>query len=537
VGGGFGSKISLYPDIPIVAVLARRVGRPVKWVETRQESYLATTHGRDHLMDVELAATRDGTITALRVRSLANLGAYLSTVAPGVVATLFGRMVSGPYRIPHMHSEVYGVFTNTCMVEAYRGAGRPEATYMCERMIDLLAAELGMDPAEVRRKNFIPPDAFPYTPPGLGLLPYDSGEYAKALDAVLRKADYAALRRQQQEARAQGRLMGIGLSSYVEICGIAPSAWIQQQGWGGPLYESAQVRVLATGKVLATTGSSAHGQGHETTFAQIVADQFGIGLDDVEVLHGDSAQAPFGMGTYGSRSLAVGGTALVQASGKVRDKMKAIGAHLLEVAVEDVEYVGGAVSVKGVPGRQKTFAEIAMAAWLVSSLPPGMEGQLEATSVYDPPDCTFPFGTHLCVVEVDRETGQPAITRYVAVDDVGPVVNPMIVDGQLHGGIAQGIGQALYEQAVYDEQGQILSGTMADYTVPKASDLPLYELDRTVTPSPVNPLGAKGVGEAGTIAATPAVVNAVMDALAPLGIKHVDMPLTAQRIWTAMQKK
>ncbi len=537
VGGGFGAKIFLYADMALVAVLSKRVGRPVKWVETRQENYLTTTHGRDHIQDVELAATPDGTVTALRVRTMANLGAYASTIAPGVVTTLFGRMISGPYKIPHLFSEVYGVFTNTAMVDAYRGAGRPEATYLVERMMDLLAVKLGMDPAEVRRKNFIPPDAFPYEPPHLGLVPYDSGDYARTLDVALEKAGYADLRRQQQEARAQGRLMGIGLCSYVEICGVAPSAWIQKEGWGGPLYESAQVRVLATGKVVAITGASSHGQGHETTFAQVVADQFGIGLDDVQILHGDSAQGPFGLGTYGSRSLAVGGSALVQASGKVREKMKMIGAHLLEVAVEDVEYTNGAVVVKGAPGRQKTFGEIAMAAWLSSALPPGMEGQLEATSVFDPPDCTFPFGTHVCVVEVDRETAQPTIVRYVAVDDVGPVINPMIVDGQIHGGIAQGIGQALYEQAVYDSEGQLVSGTMADYMVPKASDMPHFELSRTVTPSPVNPLGVKGAGETGTIAAAPTVVNAVLDALAPLGITHLDMPLTGSRIWAAIAEQ
>jgi carbon-monoxide dehydrogenase large subunit len=536
VGGGFGAKIFLYADMAIVAVLARRVGRPVKWVETRQENYVATTHGRDHVQDVEIAATRDGRVTALRVRSLANLGAYLSTIAPGVVATLFGRMVSGPYKIPHLFSEIYGVFTNTSMVDAYRGAGRPEATYLLERMMDLLAARLDMDPAEVRRKNFIAPEDFPYSPPGLGLIPYDSGNYALTLDTALQTANYADLRRRQEEARAQGRLLGIGIGSYVEICGVAPSAWIQKEGWGGPLYESAHVRVLTTGKVVATTGSSSHGQGHETTFAQVVADQFGIGLDDVEVRHGDSDHGPFGLGTYGSRSVAVGGSALVQASAKVREKMKAIAAHMLEVAVEDVEYANGAVAVKGVPGRQKTFGEIAMAAWLGTSLPPGMEGQLEATSVFDPPDCTFPFGTHICVVEIDRETGQATITRYVAVDDVGPVINPMIVDGQVHGGIAQGIGQALYEQAVYDDDGQLLSGTMADYTVPKASDLPVFEVSRTVTPSPVNPLGVKGAGETGTIAATPTVVNAVLDALAPLGITHLDMPLTPARLWAAISQ-
>ena len=535
VGGGFGTKIFLYADMAFTAWASKQLKRPVKFVETRRENYLATTHGRDHIQDVELAATKDGKITGLRVHSYANMGAYLSTIAPGVATTLFGRLVSGAYQIPAMYVEVDGVFTNTSMVDAYRGAGRPEATYLVERMVDLLADEIGMDPAEVRRRNFIPPDAFPYSPPDLELVPYDSGNYAGALDRALEMVGYDALRQQQAQAREQGRLLGIGISSYIEICGVAPSAWFQKNGWGGPLYESAQIRVLATGKIIATTGSSPHGQGHETTFSQIVADEFGVGFEDVEILHGDTSGQPFGLGTYGSRSLAVGGTALLRSAAKVKEKIKAIGAHLLEVAAEDVEFVDGSVQVKGAPGRSKGIGEIAMAAWLGSSLPPGMEGGLEATAVYDPPNCTFPFGTHICVVEIEPETGKVQILRYVAVDDVGPVINPMIVDGQLHGGIAQGIGQALYEGAVYSDDGQLLTGSMMDYCVPKADDLPTFETDRTVTPSPISAFGAKGAGEAGTIASTPAVANAVIDALSHLGIRDLDMPLTPQRIWTALQ--
>jgi aerobic carbon-monoxide dehydrogenase large subunit len=536
IGGGFGAKIFLYADMCLTSWATKRLGVPVKFVETRQENFVATQHGRDHTQDLELAARRDGTILGLRVKSLANLGAYLSTIGPGVPTTLFGRMVSGPYRIPAMWVEVDGVFTNTGMVDAYRGAGRPEATFLIERMVDLLADELAMDPCDVRRKNFIPADAFPYTPPDLGMLPYDSGNYEVALNKALEAVGYDKLKADQEAGRKAGRLIGIGLSSYVEVCGIAPSAWIQKQGFGGPAYESAQVRILATGKILAATGSSSHGQGHETTFAQIVADQFGVGMDDVEIIHGDTAGAPFGLGTYGSRSLAVGGTALLKTAQKVKDKICAIGANMLEVSPEDVEFRDGAVCVKGAPGRAKTFAEIAFAAWLNAGLPAGMEAGLEATTYYDPPNCTFPFGTHVCVVEVDPDTGKVTILRYVAVDDVGPVINPMIVDGQLHGGIAQGIGQALFEEAVYDEDGQLRSGSLMDYALPKAADLPNFELDRTVTPSPVSAFGAKGAGEAGTIASAPAVTNAVIDALSHLGVRDLQMPMTSRRVWNALQK-
>jgi carbon-monoxide dehydrogenase large subunit len=536
IGGGFGSKIFFYPDMAIMSWVSKQLGRPVKFVETRSENYLATHHGRDHIQYLELAATKAGKVTGLRVRSLANLGAYLSTAAPGVPTTLFGRMVSGPYQIPAIWCEVDGVFTNTTPVDAYRGAGRPEATYLLERLMDLLADELDLDPAEVRRTNFIPASAFPYEPAGLGMLPYDSGNYEGTLDRALELSGYHAFKAQQAEARKAGRLIGIGLSSYVEICGLAPSQWMQKNGWGAPLGESAQIRVLATGKVVVTTGSTPHGQGHETTFSQIVADQFGVNMADVEILHGDTQGQPFGLGTYGSRSLAVGGTAIVRTAEKITEKVKAIGAHMLEVSPEDVEFVNGAVAVKGAPGRSKGFGEIAFAAFMATGLPAGMEGGLEASTFYDPPDCTFPFGTHVCMVEIDPDTGKVQILRYVAVDDVGNVINPMIVDGQLHGGIAQGIGQALYEGAVYDDDGQLQTGTMMDYAVPKASDIPVFELDRTVTPSPVSALGVKGAGEAGTIASTPAVVNAVADALSHLGVHDLQMPITSQRVWTAIQE-
>ena len=444
-------------------------------------------------------------------------------------------MISGPYHFPALHSEIDAAYTNTMMVDAYRGAGRPEATYLIERTMDLVSRELGMDPSEVRRKNFIRTNEFPYTPPQLGMLAYDSGDYEKALDKVLETAGYQNLRSQQEAARKDGRLVGIGVGSYVEICGVAPSQWIQSEGWAGPLGESAHIRVFATGMVQVSTGSLPQGQGHETTMAQIVAHELGIPFENVEVLHGDTQGQPFGLGTYGSRSAAVGGTALHLCAGKIKEKMTRIGAHLLETAVADVEYKDGGVSVRGVPDASKAFGDISMAAWLASDLPPGEEGMLEATSFYDPPNCTFPFGTHIAMVEIEPETGVVEVVRYVAVDDVGPVINPMIVDGQLHGGIAQGVSQALYEQAVYDDKGQLISGSMLDYTVPTATQLPSYELDRTVTPSPVNPLGVKGVGEAGTIVSTPTVANAVMDALAPLGVRDLDMPFTPDSVWRAIQ--
>jgi carbon-monoxide dehydrogenase large subunit len=538
VGGGFGTKIFLYPEYCLVTALAKRVGRPVKWTETRRENYVATTHGRDHVTEIEVGAKRDGTITALKVKTYANLGGILSTIAPGIPTTLYGRLLSGAYKFPHIYCNVIGTYTNTGMVDAYRGAGRPEATYVVERAVDLVAAELGMDPAEVRRKNFIQPGDFPYDPAGLLVgLKYDSGNYEAALDATLEKAGYAELRRQQAEGREQGRYLGIGLSSYIEICGVAPSAWIglPGQGWGAGLWESANVRVHLTGKVVVTTGSQSHGQGLETTFAQIVADELGVSPDDVLVQHSDTLGTPFGYGTYGSRSTAVGGIALYNSLQKIKDKARRLAAHLLEAAVEDVVFEDGKAFVKGSPDKAKTIGDLAGAAALAYNLPHGMEPFLDDTAYYDPPNCTYPFGTHLALVEVDKDTGEVKLLRYVAVDDVGNMINPMIVAGQLHGGIVQGVGQALWENGAYDENGQLVTGTLMEYALPKASNLPPIEMGHTVTPSPVNPLGVKGAGEAGTIGSTPAVVNAVMDALAPLGIRHLDMPLTPQKVWKAMQ--
>jgi carbon-monoxide dehydrogenase large subunit len=538
VGGGFGTKIFLYPEYVLMAALAEKVGRPVKWVETRSENYTATTHGRDHVTSLEVGAKRDGTITALKVKTYANLGGILSTIAPGIPTTLYGRMLSGAYRIPNIHCQVLGIYTNTGMVDAYRGAGRPEATYVVERAVDLVAAELGMDPAEVRRKNFVPPDAFPYDPAGiLNGLKYDTGEYEKPLDRALEIVDYDAFRREQEEARSQGRYLGLGLSTYVEICGVAPSAWIGAagEGWGAGLWESANVRVHLTGKVAVTAGVQSHGQGHETTMAQIAASELGVPIEDVTVQHSDTLGTPFGYGSYGSRSAAVGGVAVYHALQRIKEKARRLGAHMLEADVEDVEFEEGKAYVKGSPETAKTIQEIAGAAALGYDLPEGMEPFLDDTAYFDPPSCTFPFGTHVAVVEVDGRTGEVALKRYIAVDDVGRVINPMIVDGQVHGGIAQGVAQALWETAVYDENGQLTSASLMDYALPKAEFFPDFEVERTETPTDVNPLGVKGAGETGTIASTPAVVNAVMDALAPFGIRHLDMPLTPERVWRAMR--
>jgi carbon-monoxide dehydrogenase large subunit len=518
--------------------LSKKVGRPVKWMETRSENYASTTHGRDHITDIEVGAKRDGTITSLKVKTYANLGGILSTIAPGIPTTLYGRMLSGAYKIPNIFCRVFGVYTNTGMVDAYRGAGRPEATYVVERAVDLVARELNMDPVEVRRKNFIPADAFPYDPVILRGLKYDSGDYDKALNRALEMLDYANFRKEQAEARKQGRYLGVGFSTYIEICGVAPSAWIglPGEGWGAGLWESANVRVHLTGKVVVTTGSQSHGQGHETSVAQVVAGELGIPVEDVIVQHSDTLGTPFGYGTYGSRSTAVGTVAVYNSLQKIKEKAKALGAHMLEAAVEDVVFEDGKVHVKGAPDKAKTIQEIAGAAALAYNLPQGMEPFLDDTSYYDPPNCTYPFGTHICVVEVDPSTGGIEIKRYIAVDDVGKVINPMIVEGQVHGGIAQGVAQALWEAAVYDENGQLVSGSLMDYALPRADFFPPFELDRTETPTPVNPLGVKGAGETGTIAATPAVVNAVVDALSPLGVKHLDMPLSANKIWRVFQE-
>jgi carbon-monoxide dehydrogenase large subunit len=535
VGGGFGSKLQVYAEELLVGHLAKTLGRPVKWTEERREGYLATIHGRDLIEDVEIAGKRDGTILGVRIRTVANVGAYLQAFAPGIPTILHAFIIPGPYKIPAFDIEVRGAYTNTTPVDAYRGAGRPEATYAIERAIDRLADEIGMDPAELRRKNFIPPDAFPFTT--ITTLVYDSGDYAPALDRALAMADYEGFEKRRAEARGRGNYRGIGISSYVEICGLAPSKANSALGvgWGG--YESARIRVHPTGAVQVFTGTSPHGQGHETSWAQIAADALGVSPDDVEVRHGDTFESPgMGVGTFGSRSLAVGGIAVHKAAERIREKVTEIGAHLLEASPEDVVVEGGKVFVKGVPDKAKNFGDISMAAYLANNLPGGMEPGLEATVYYDPPNFTFPFGTHVCEVEIDGQTGAVQIVGYSACDDCGRQINPMIVEGQLHGGIAQGIGQALYEGAVYDENGQLLSGSMMDYHVPTAEDLPAFKLDQTVTLTNTNPLGVKGIGEAGTIGSTPAVANAVIDALSPLGIRHLDMPFTAEKVWRAIRQ-
>ena len=533
VGGGFGSKICLYAEEIIMAVLAKNVGRPIKWIETRQENYVATNHGRDHIQDLEIMGNRDGTITGLRATVYANMGAHLSTFAPLIPSYLFGLMLVGPYKLENVLCKVYGTFTNTTPVDAYRGAGRPEATYLLERMVDLFAQEIGMDPVEVRRKNLIPPFTDGHAV-ATGVT-YDSGNYQAGMDRALEILGYENTRREQEEGRKQGRYLGIGVATYVEICGGAPSAIATALGARAGTWESSLVRVHPTGKVTVFTGSSPHGQGNETTFSQLVSSELGIPMEDIEVVHGDTDQVQFGVGTFGSRSAAVGGTSIYQSLQKVKDKGKKLAAHLLEAAEADMVFEEGKLFVRGAPANAKSFGEVALAAHLASSLPEGMEPGLEASSFYDPPNFTWPGGTHIAVVEVDVETGEVKLLRYIAVDDVGNVINPMIVEGMVQGGSAQGIGQALQEEAIYDENGQLLTGSMMDYAVPTADMLPSFEVERTVTPSPVNPLGVKGAGETGTIAASGAVINAVVDALAPFGVKNIDMPAKPERVWRAIQ--
>ena len=533
VGGGFGSKIAVYPADFVTVFCSKKLGVPVKWVETRSENYQATTHGRDHVQEIELAATKDGRITGLRATVWAGMGAYLSTAAPGIPTILHGLMLSGVYDIPAVHEDVYGLYTNTTPVEAYRGAGRPEATFMVERLVDLLAARLGMDPVDVRRRNFIP--KFDDGHDVVTGLTYDSGDYDGALSKLLGEAGYESLRAEQAAARQSGRYIGLGLSTYVEICGLGPSQVAGAIGFQGGLWESAILRFHPSGKVHVMIGASPHGQGEETTFAQIVAGELGVSPDDVKVIHGDTDNTPMGWGTYGSRTTAVGGAALALAARKIRDKATIIAAHLLEAAVEDMEYEDGNFFVKGSPDSGKTIQDIALMANVAWNMPEGVEAGLEATSFYDPPNFVFPYGAHLAVVEVDPETGSVDLKRYVAVDDCGPQINPVIVEGQVHGGIVQGIGQALWEEGVYDDDGQLLTGTMLDYALPRADRLPDIEVHSTVTPSPHHPLGVKGIGEAGTIASTAAVYNAVIDALAPLGVEGVHMPLTPERVWRSIQ--
>ena len=534
VGGGFGAKAPFYPDYATVVFCAMKLGRPVKWTETRSENYQATTHGRDHVEEAEIAATKDGTITGLRCRVWAGMGAYLSTAAPGCPTILHGLMYSGAYRIPAIKSEVYGVFTTGTPVEIYRGAGRPEATFLVERMVSHLADKLGMDAVEVRRKNLIPRFDNGYDV-ATGLK-YDSGDYEKALNLALEKVSYKQLRQEQAKLREQGRYLGIGVTTYVEICGLGPSQVAGAIGFQGGLWESATLRFHPTGKVDVLTGASPHGQGEETTFAQIVADALGVDVNDVNVVHGDTARTPMGWGTYGSRTTAVAGSALAVSAQKIKDKAKVVAAHLLEAAVEDIDYGDGRFFVKGSPDKHKTIQDIALMANVAWNMPQGVEPGLEATTFYDPPNFTFPFGTQIAVVEVDAESGHIELKRYVAVDDCGPHINPMLVEGQVHGGIAQGVGPALWEGAVYDENGQLLTGSLMDYAIPRADMLPDFESLFTVTPSPHNPLGVKGIGEAGTIGSTVTVYNAVIDALKPLGVEQVAMPMTPERVWRALQQ-
>ena len=515
VGGGFGVKVTCYPEDVLCAAVALRLRRPVKWIESRSEHQLATHHGRGHRAEVAVAADRDGTLRAIQLRVLADLGAY---PRGGLIPTLTGNMMSGTYRCPGVDLEIRGVYTNTMATGPYRGAGRPEAAYYVERIIDLLAARLGLDPVELRRRNFIPPEAFPYrTATGAT---YDTGDYEKPLARALEVAGYADLRAEQARLRAQGRYLGIGVATFTEVCAVGP-------------FDSASVRVEPGGQVTVATGISPHGQGQETTFAQIVADELGVSMDDVVVIHGDTARTPAGQGTMGSRGLVVGGSALVLSLGQIKEKITKIVAHKLEASVEDVAFEDGKFGVKGAPEQALTLKEIAAISYS-GALPPEIGTGLEATDFFAPPGTTYPFGADVVVVEVDPETGAVTIARYVAVDDCGRVISPLLVDGQVHGGLAQGIGQALWEEVVYDEDGQLITGSLMDYAVPRAQDFPHFELDRTETPSPLNPLGAKGIGELATIGSTPAIVNAVVDALSPFGITHLDMPLRPQRLWRAL---
>jgi carbon-monoxide dehydrogenase large subunit len=535
VGGGFGTKLQHYGEETLMAFCSRLAGRPVKWIETRSEHMQVTHHGRDQIDTVRMGAKRDGTITALHTRMLADLGAYQMLLTPFIPS--FGAFVmSGCYRIPAVQTDIVGVFTNKAPTDAIRGAGRPEATHLIEIMIEQLADELGMDSLELRRRNFIPKEDFPAAvAPGVV---YDSGNYQGALDKLLEHVDVDAFRREQAELREQGIHRGIGFSTYVELCGLAPSRAVGPHGVGlqAGFWESAVVRVHPSGTVTVFTGTSPHGQGHETGFAQIVADRLGVSPEDIEVIHGDTQTGPFGMGTYGSRSLSVGGESCARAAGKVAEKAKRIVAHQLEAAPEDIEVRDGRFSVRGSPDRGMTIAEVAGAAYIPEDLPEGMEPGLEETSFYDPENFVFPFGAHAAIVDVDVETGKVQVVRYVAVDDCGPAINPMLIDGQIHGGVVHAIGQALYERVHYDEDGQLVTGSFVDYALPSAAEVPMFETDRTETPSPVNSLGVKGVGEAGTIGATPTMVNAVVDALRPLGVSYINMPLSPMRVWEAIEE-
>jgi aerobic carbon-monoxide dehydrogenase large subunit len=530
VGGGFGSKLNVYAEEALCLVLARRLGLPVKWTEERSEAYVATIHGRDVLQEIELAATEEGKITAVRVRLTAAMGAYMQLVSPGI-PLLGAWLYAGCYDVQGYDFECVGVFTNTTPTDAYRGAGRPEATYAIERAVDALAQKMGKDPLELRRLNFI--TEFPAAiASGLEI---DSGDFHASLDKALELVGYDDLRKEQAERRKRGDTtqLGIGFSTYVEMCGLAPSRILGAIRYGAGGWDAATVRCLPTGTVQVLIGTSPHGQGHVTTFSQIVADRLGVPIENVEVLHGDTTVIPLGMDTYGSRSLAVGGVAVWHATEKIIVKARTIAAHQLEVAEDDLEYAGGRFTVAGTD-KSMSVTDAALAAWTAHNLPDGTEPGLEDTAVYDPPNFSWPAGCHIAVVEIDEETGATELRRYVAVDDVGTVINPTIVDGQVHGGIAQGVAQALYEEAVYDDDGNLATGSMVNYLVPSAAELPNFEVERTESPSPTNPMGVKGVGETGTIASPAAVMNAVVDALSPYGITDIDMPAKPERVWRAI---
>ena len=533
VGGGFGSKIYHYAEELLVTWASRRTGRPVKWTADRMEAFISDAHGRDHVSTAKLALDKNHKFLGLQVHTYANLGAYLSTFASAVPTYLYGTLLSGPYDFPAIYCEVLAIFTNTVPVDAYRGAGRPEAAYLLERLVDKAARELKVDPIELRRKNMITPEQFPYQTQVA--LQYDIGNYQATLDMALERIDYKGIAKRKAASAANGKLRGLGISTYIEACGLAPSALAGALGARAGLYEAANVRVHPTGSVSVFTGTHSHGQGHETTFAQLITEKLGVPVENVEVVHGDTDRIPFGMGTYGSRSLSVGGSAIVKAVDKIIDKGKKIAAHLLEANVADIEFGNGAFRVVGTD-RVKAFGEVAFAAYVPHNYPlESLEPGLEESAFYDPKNFTFPGGTHLVEVEVDPETGVVEVVDVAIADDVGVIVNPMIVDGQAHGGLAQGIGQALLEEAVYDKGGQLVNGTYLGYVMPRAADLPMFKVGNHVTACTHNPLGVKGVGETGAIGVPPAVINAVLDALAPLGVTDISMPATPEKVWRAIQ--
>jgi aerobic carbon-monoxide dehydrogenase large subunit len=532
VGGGFGSKIYHYAEEAIVTWASAKVGKPIKWTADRSESFISDAQGRDHVTHAELALDKDGKFLALKVSTVANMGGYLSTFAPAIPTYLYATLLAGTYTTPVIYCEVKAVFTNTVPVDAYRGAGRPEATYVVERIVETAAHEMKIDPAELRRRNYVPKNAYPYQTPVA--LQYDSGDYFATLEMALKAADYAGFAKRREDAAKRGKLRGIGLASYIEACGIAPSAVAGALGARAGLYECAEVRVHPTGSITMFTGTHSHGQGHETTFAQLIADRFGVPIDQIEISHGDTSKIPFGMGTYGSRSLAVGGSALVKAMDKIVNKGKKIAAHLLEAAEADIEFKDGKFTVAGTD-RSKAFGEVAFAAYVPHNYPiDTVEPGLDETAFYDPKNFTFPSGTHVAEVEIDRDTGTVHVVNFTAADDFGRIINPLIVEGQVHGGLAQGIGQALCENTVYDPDGQLLTGSYMDYCMPRADNLPSFSVATNTTLCTHNPLGVKGCGEAGAIGAPAAVMNAVVDALAPLGITDLTMPATAERVWRAI---